>query len=68
MSKLLLKVIHAMPRMQNNSVMPENTPTILPSLQPLISKWWWIGLILKIRLPVVLKLMTCNTTDKASTM
>lgn len=44
----------------------EKTPTIFFSLHPHISKWWWMGLILKMRLPVVWKLMTCKTTDSAS--
>ena len=34
----------------------ENTSTILTSFQPHFSKWWWMGAILKIRLPwVILK-------------
>ena len=36
------------------------------SLRPHISKWWWIGLILKMRRPVVLKEITCRITDSDS--
>ena len=35
------------------SVTPLNTKQTLFSLQPHISKWWWIGAILKMRLPCV---------------
>ena len=34
--------------------------------QPLSSKWWWIGAIRKMRLPVSLKLATCIITDSVS--
>ena len=44
-----------------------NTETIFTSLHPHISKWWWMGLILKIRLPwVSLKYVTCSITLNAS--
>jgi fermentation-respiration switch protein FrsA (DUF1100 family) len=39
--------------------------TILCSGQPDNSKWWWIGVILKTRLPVVLKDITWIVTDSA---
>ena len=38
---------------QAKSSKSENTVTILPSFQPLISKLWWIGVILKRRFPWV---------------
>ena len=37
------------------TVTAQNTETILTSRHPHISKWWWIGLILKIRFPRQLK-------------
>ena len=40
-------------RMPATSVTPLNTKHTLFSFQPHISKWWWIGAILKIRLPWV---------------
>src|SRR5690348_14526350 len=40
--------------------------TICGSVQPSCSKWWWIGAILKKRLPVSLKEATCTITDTAS--
>src|SRR4030095_12973291 len=36
------------------------------SFHPLSSKWWWIGEILMIPRPVILKLRTCKITDSAS--
>ena len=37
------------------------------SAQPLSSKWWWIGAILKTRLPVSLNEATCTITLSVST-
>src|SRR5690606_29082768 len=44
----------------------QNRTTTLGSLQPLSSKWWWIGAILNTRLPVSLKETTCTITLTAS--
>ena len=41
---------------------------ILFSLHPLFSRWWCSGAILKIRLPVSLKLNTCRMTERPSTI
>ena len=40
--------------------------TIVDSAQPFFSKWWWIGAIIKILLPVSLKEATCTITEIAS--
>ena len=39
----------------------------LGSGQPFFSKWWWIGAIRKMRLPVSLNEVTCVMTLTAST-
>ena len=39
--------------MQSTNVMDAKTVTILFSLHPQSSKWWWMGVILKMRLPRV---------------
>ena len=44
----------------------QNLITIVDSAQPFFSKWWWIGAILKILLPVNLKETTCIITDTVS--
>ena len=40
--------------------------TIVDSAQPFFSKWWWIGAIIKILLPVSLNETTCTITEIAS--
>ena len=52
--------------MQNTNVIKLNTDTILFSFQPDNSKWWCIGVILKILFPVLLKYKTCIITDIVS--
>ena len=39
---------------------------IFGSAHPWSSKWWWMGAIRKIRLPVRLNQNTCNMTESAS--
>src|ERR1700728_2337606 len=46
--------------------MIQNRITICGSVQPSCSKWWWIGAILKMRLPVSLKEITWTMTETAS--
>ena len=47
------------------SVTPLNTKQILFSFQPHISKWWWIGAILKMRLPCeILKYSTARGLEQ----
>src|SRR5450759_130207 len=46
--------------------MIQNRITICGSVQPNCSKWWWIGAIRKMRLPVSLNDTTCTITDTAS--
>ena len=40
--------------------------TTVDSCHPSRSKWWWIGAILKTRLPVSLKEVTCTITETVS--
>ena len=44
----------------------QNRITIVDSAHPFFSKWWWIGAILKILLPVSLKETTWIITDTVS--
>ena len=46
-------ITEKMPARPPKSPTSEKTVTIFTSLHPLISKWWWMGLILKMRLPWV---------------
>ena len=53
--------------MQSISVNMQNIDTTLFSFQPDNSKWWCNGAILNNLLPpVLLKYITCNTTDSVS--
>ena len=47
--------------------MIQKRTTIVTSAQPFSSKWWWIGLIRKMRLPrVSLKYARCTMTEPVS--
>src|SRR5699024_848418 len=54
------------PKPAKRAPIAQKVKTTRHSDQPLNSKWWWIGLILKTRFPVVLKEMTWMMTDKVS--
>ena len=54
-------------RRRGGRAMIQKRTTIVISAQPLISKWWWIGLIRKRRLPrVSLKYTRCTMTEPVS--
>ena len=56
-----------MPRMPPIAPMIQKRKVICVSAQPSRSKWWWIGVKRKMRLPVSLTLATCKITEPVST-
>src|SRR5690606_1173234 len=50
----------------STTAMIQKRMTICGSVQPICSKWWWIGAILKTRLPVSRKETTWTITEIAS--
>src|SRR5437764_1215306 len=56
----------ASPASTSSSEMIQKRTMTLGSAQPLSAKWWWIGAILKIRLPVSLKEATWRITEAVS--
>src|SRR4029079_19573095 len=56
----------ARPSSTSTTLMIQKRTITRGSGQPLSSKWWWIGAIRKMRLPVSLKLATCSITETVS--